>query len=226
MNSIAQGWRRVLGRVRPAVQSSDVRTVTLPRQVETPPIDIAPNDPLMAYFQSAAGTVDLDTLELDSPARTTLRAAGVKLVVPLVSQGELIGLLNLGPRLSDQDYSSDDRKLLENLAAQAAPAVRVAQLVREQEAEARTRERLQQELQVARLIQQHFLPRDVPHLPGWEVAAHYAPARAVGGDFYDFIELPTGQLGLVIGDVTDKGVPAALVMSATRTLLRASAQRL
>src|SRR5712691_8215237 len=226
MNSIAQSWRKVLGRARPAVQSSDVRPVPAPQQVETLPIDIAPNDPLMAYFQSAAGAVDLETLELDSPARTNLRAAGVKLVVPLVSQGELIGLLNLGPRLSDQDYSSDDRKLLENLAAQAAPAVRVAQLVREQEAEARIRERLQQELQVARLIQQHFLPKDVPHVPGWEVAAHYAPARAVGGDFYDFIELTEGRLGLVIGDVTDKGVPAALVMSATRTLLRASAQRL
>src|SRR5438874_7627628 len=225
MNSIAQGWRRVLGRVRPAVQSSDVRTVTLPRQVETPPIDIAPNDPLMAYFQSAAGTVDLDTLELDSPARTTLRAAGVKLVVPLVSQGELIGLLNLGPRLSDQDYSSDDRKLLENLAAQAAPAVRVAQLVREQEAEARRRERVEHELQVAQLIQQNFLPKTVPDLPGWQVAAYYQPQRAVGGDFYDFIDLPEGHMGLVIGDVTDKGVPAALVMAATRSILRAAAPR-
>src|SRR5438067_6180022 len=226
MNSIAQGWRRVLGRTRPVIQPVDVGVAPAPHQDETPPIDIAPNDPLVAYFQGAAGAVDLETLELDSPARAALRASGVKLVVPLVSQGELIGLLNLGPRLSDQDYSSDDRKLLENLAAQAAPAVRVAQLVQEQEAEARTRERLQQELQVARLIQQHFLPRDVPHLPGWEVAAHYEPARAVGGEFYDFIELPDGQLGLVIGDVTDKGVPAALVMSATRTLLRASAKRL
>ncbi len=226
MNSIAQGWRRVLGRGRPATEPLDVRALASAQRVETPPIDIAPNDPLVAYFQGAAGAVDLETLELDSPARAALHAAGIKLVVPLVSQGELIGLLNLGPRLSDQDYSTDDRKLLENLAAQAAPAVRVAQLVREQEAEARTRERLQQELQVARLIQQHFLPRDVPHLPGWEVAAHYEPARAVGGDFYDFIDLPSGQLGVVIGDVTDKGVPAALVMSATRTLLRASAQRL
>ena len=76
-------------------------------------------------------------LELDSPALEALRAAGVKLAVPLVSQGELVGLLNLGPRLSDQDYSSDDRKLLDSLAAQAAPALQVAQLVRRQEAEAR-----------------------------------------------------------------------------------------
>jgi len=111
-------------------------------------------------------------------------------------------------------------------AAQAAPAVRVGQLVREQEAEIRSRERLEQELQVAKLIQQHFLPRTAPDLPGWDVDAYYRPAREVGGDFYDFIALDDGKVGLVIGDVTDKGVPAALVMAATRSVLRAAAQRL
>ena len=90
-----------------------------------------------------------ETLELDSPALAALKAAGVKLAVPLVSQGELIGVLNLGPRRSEQDYSTDDRKLLDNLAAQAAPALRVGQLVRQQQAEAATRQRFEQELEVA-----------------------------------------------------------------------------
>jgi anti-sigma regulatory factor (Ser/Thr protein kinase) len=85
---------------------------------------------------------------------------------------------------------------------------------------------MEQELAVAQLIQQNFLPKELPQLGGWEVAAYYRAARAVGGDFYDFIELPEGRLGLVIGDVTDKGVPAAMVMAATRSVLRASAQRL
>ena len=93
----------------------------------------------------------------------------------------------------------------------------MGQLVREQEAQARTRERLEQELQVARLIQQNFLPKHLPDLPGWHVAAFYRPARAVGGDFYDFIELDDGNIAVLVGDVTDKGVPAALVMSATRS---------
>jgi serine phosphatase RsbU (regulator of sigma subunit)/anti-sigma regulatory factor (Ser/Thr protein kinase) len=159
----------------------------------------------------------------DSPALEQMRAQGLKLIVPLVTQGELIGLLNLGPRLSEQEYSSDDRKLLENLAAQAAPAVRVAQLVREQQAEARQRERIEHELQVAQLIQQNFLPKSTPEIAGWEVAAYYRPARTVGGDFYDFIEFPDGRLGIVIGDVTDKGVPAALVMAATRSVVRTTA---
>ncbi|MGH3367050.1 MAG: ATP-binding SpoIIE family protein phosphatase [Nocardioidaceae bacterium] len=195
-------------------------------QDEAAPVDIAPNDPLLAYLQNASGSVDVDALTLDSPALTELRAAGVKLVVPLVSQGELIGVLNLGPRRSEQEYSTDDRKLLDNLAAQAAPALRVGQLVREQEAEARTRERFEAELEVARLIQQNFLPKQLPDLPGWQVAAYYRPAREVGGDFYDVIPLTEGRVGFVVGDVTDKGVPAALVMAATRSVLRASAQRL
>jgi serine phosphatase RsbU (regulator of sigma subunit)/anti-sigma regulatory factor (Ser/Thr protein kinase) len=189
------------------------------------PVEIAPDDPIVAFFQSSPDPVEIDKIDLDSPALRDLRAARVRLAVPLVSQGELIGLLNLGPRLSEQDYSGDDRKLLDNLAAQAAPAVRVAQLVRQQEAEVRTRERLEQELRVAQLIQQNFLPKELPRVPGWQVSAHYRPARAVGGDFYDFIQLEEGRLGLVIGDVTDKGVPAALVMAATRSVLRSWAQR-
>lgn len=189
-------------------------------------LDIAPDDPLVLYFQTAPGVVDVDRLELTSPVLDSLRAAGVKLVVPLVSQGELIGMINLGPRLSEQDYSTDDRKLLNDLATQAAPAVRVAQLARQQQAEARERERLEQELRVARLIQQTLLPHEVPDLPGYEIAAYYRPAREVGGDFYDFLYFEDNQVGLIIGDVTDKGVPAALVMATTRTLLRAAAERL
>ena len=219
--------RRFLGGRRAGSQEGvTTERPQAPAPPEQAPVEIAPNDPLLAYFQSASEAVDIDTLELDSPALRELKAAGVKLAVPLVSQGELIGVLNLGPRLSEQDYSSDDRKLLDNLAAQAAPALRVGQLVREQEAEAATRQRFEQELEVARLIQQNFLPKELPDLPGWQVAAYYRPAREVGGDFYDVIPLPDGRVGFVVGDVTDKGVPAALVMSATRSVLRASAQRL
>jgi serine phosphatase RsbU (regulator of sigma subunit)/anti-sigma regulatory factor (Ser/Thr protein kinase) len=197
-----------------------------PAQAVSSAIDMAPDDPLVARLEHASGAIDVDSLELDSPALRELRQAGVKLVVPLISQGELIGVLNLGPRLSAQEYSGDDTRLLQSLAAQAAPALRIGQLVREQETEARARERIEQELQVAQLIQQNFLPKDLPELRGWHVAAHYRPAREVGGDFYDFIALPGDRLGLVIGDVTDKGVPAAMVMAATRSMLRASAPRL
>ena len=184
------------------------------------PLDFAPNDPLSAYLLSAGGPVDLERLKLDSPALDSLREAGVKLVAPLAGQGELIGLLNLGPRRSEQEYTADDRKLLGDLATQAAPAVRVAQLVRQQQIEAQARERLEQELRVARVVQQTLLPKELPDLAGWQVAAYWQPAQAVSGDFYDFINLPDGNLGMVEADVTGKGVPAALVMASARHLAR------
>ena len=197
-----------------------------PRQATVEAVEIAPNDPIVAYCQGNPSTLDVDSLTLSSPTLEALRSAGVKLVVPMVSQGELIGLLNLGARLSGQDYSTDDRRLLQDLSTQATPAVRVAQMVRQQSMEAEERLRIENELRVARVIQQTLLPKEVPSLPDWQIAAYYQPAREVGGDFYDFIDLPGGKLGLVVGDVTDKGVPAALVMATTRSVLRASAQRL
>src|SRR5215204_3220709 len=196
------------------------------QQIAAPEIEIAPSDPIVAYFASASGVVEIDKLDLDSPALRAMKEAEIKVVVPLVSQGELIGLLNLGPRLSQQEYSADDRKLLNDLATQTAPAVQVAQLVRQQQQQAQERERIEQELRVARLIQQTLLPKEVPDLEGYKLAAYYQPAREVGGDFYDFLKLDDEHLGLVVGDVTDKGVPAAIVMATTRTMLRASAQRL
>src|ERR671914_331014 len=200
--------------------------VEAPSQEPGPEVEIAPNDPIVAYFASASGVVEIDKLDLDSPALRAMKEADIKVVVPLVSQGELIGLLNLGPRLSQQEYSADDRKLLNDLATQTAPAVQVAQLVRQQQQQAQERERIEQELRVARLIQQTLLPKQVPDLEGYKLAAYYQPAREVGGDFYDFLKLDDEHLGLVVGDVTDKGVPAAIVMATTRTMLRASAQRL
>jgi hypothetical protein len=93
---------------------------------------IAPHDPLLAYFQHHSGAVEVSRLNLDSPALRRLKEEGILIVAPLINQGEVVGLINLGQRRSDQEYSSDDRRLLDDLAAQAAPAVRVAQLVRQQ----------------------------------------------------------------------------------------------
>jgi serine phosphatase RsbU (regulator of sigma subunit)/predicted ester cyclase len=92
------------------------------------------------------------------------------------------------------------------------------------EQEMRERERVEQDLRVARRIQQASLPKEVPKLEGWQIAPHYQPAREVGGDFYDFHLLPEGRVGLVVGDATGKGISAALVMSTTCGMLRLAAQ--
>ena len=189
------------------------------------PTEIPEHDPLMAYLLTAAGPIELDKVDLDSPTLRSLKESRVVLLVPLISQGELVGTINLGRRLSDQPYSTDDRKLLAGLASQVAPAIRLAQLVAEQQAEAEERERIAHELQVAALIQQTLLPKTLPDIPGWEIDAYYRPAQAVGGDFYDFVRLEDGRYVILIGDVTGHGVPAALVMASCRSILRSAAQQ-
>jgi serine phosphatase RsbU (regulator of sigma subunit) len=217
----ARGWFRR----RPAVAAPPTQRPA-PPVVTGPDIDLAANDPLVAYLLSHASAVDITGLQLDSPGLAALRATGAVLVIPLISSGSLVGVLSLGPRRSERSYTSEDRRLLTALAGYAAPAMRVGQLVRQQQAEARNRERIEQELKIAQVIQQQFLPASLPDLAGWRVAAFYRPARTVGGDFYDFIPLPDGRVMCVVGDVTDKGIPAALVMASTHALLRAAAPRL
>src|SRR5215207_4769762 len=92
------------------------------------------------------------------------------------------------------------------------------------EQQMRERERFEQELRLARSIQQASLPKEVPSLEGWQISPFYQPAREVGGDFYDIFELKDGRLSIVVGDATGKGVPAALVMASARSMLRAVAQ--
>jgi predicted ester cyclase len=94
------------------------------------------------------------------------------------------------------------------------------------EQEVRERARVERELEVARSIQQASLPEEVPQLEGWRISPFYQPAREVGGDFYDFHLLPEGKLGLLVGDATGKGVPAALVMSTTCGMLQSAARAL
>jgi len=187
-------------------------------------VDIAPGDPLLVFLQSAPGPLEIAALPAHSPAVVRMKEQDVRLVVPLVTSGEVVGMLALGARRSERTYSRDDKRLLDSLARYGAPALRLGQLMREQEKEARDRERIEQELHVAQLIQQQFLPSALPELGGWHVAAFYRPARTVGGDFYDLIELADGRIMVVTGDVTDKGVPAALVMASTHALLRSTAQ--
>ncbi len=85
------------------------------------------------------------------------------------------------------------------------------------------KEKLEHELEIARVIQKSILPEEIPDIPGWRIAAHWQPARAVSGDFFDLFPYPDGRLGLLIADVSGKGVPAALVMATTCSMVRAVA---
>jgi serine phosphatase RsbU (regulator of sigma subunit) len=144
-----------------------------------------------------------------------------------------IGLLVAGNTVNSAAYhpqiQADSEFVvgLANLVSQVATAIHMRREIQAREQrlkqEAHIRERIEQELHVARHIQHASLPEAVPVPEGWEISPRYRPAREVGGDFYDFLELPNGNLGLVVGDATGKGVPAALVMSTTCGMLRAVA---
>lgn len=155
--------------------------------VATTTVVIDDTDPLIISLLRQPAAVELADVHLDSPFVSDLKAHAVEVVLPLVGQGELLGLLTLGPRLNGHEYSRDDCKLLDRLSAQVAPALRVAQLVRKHEAQVCEHERIEQELRTARSIQQTFLPNEMPALPGWQLVPYYQPAHEVGGDFYDVL---------------------------------------
>ncbi len=187
-------------------------------------IKVAGDDPLLAHVLSHSGTLEIDRLQLDSPLLRELKLRSAEILLPLASQGELLGMLVLGLHLNGETYTREELNILYTLSPQVAPALRVAQMVQAQQAQLSEHERLEQELRTAQEIQHTFLPKDVPCIPGWQLLPYYQSAREVGGDFYDFIPFDDGCLGLVIGDVAGKGIPAALVMTATRTMLRTAAQ--
>src|SRR6266566_44828 len=159
-------------------------------------IMVADDDPLILYVLSHPGTLEIDRLQLDSPVLQDMKLRAADMLVPLASQGELLGLLILGPHLKGEAYTREERTMLDTLAPQVAPALRVTQMVQEQKAQVRERERIEQELRTAQDIQQTFLPKDVPSLPGWQLVPYYHAAREVGGDFYDFLSFEDGRVGL------------------------------
>lgn len=139
-------------------------------------------------------------------------------VMPLIARGALVGAMFVDPPRRDGD-AHRRLQILSGIAHQAALALQTARL----QAEAYERQRLERELDVAQRIQHSFLPQQLPHLEGWQIATFYRAARQIGGDFYDFIPLKNGKWGIVIADVADKGVPAALFMALCRTNIRAAA---
>jgi serine phosphatase RsbU (regulator of sigma subunit) len=138
--------------------------------------------------------------------------------VPLQLKGNCIGVVYVDNRLQAGIFTKEDIELLEGIASSAAIAIENARLYKI----AVEKGKLEKELQVAREVQTNLIPRNLPQAPGWEFSAWWEPARQVSGDFYDFVPLNDNHLGIVIGDVTDKGMPAALFMADARSTVRAS----
>ena len=127
-------------------------------------------------------------------------------------------------RVSRKDEIGQLEAQFNTMAQQLVESIAQQKLLTEQQARLEERARIEQELHTAQFIQRALLPREVPSLPGWQLKPFYRPAREVGGDFYDFQPFEDGRLGIVIGDATDKGVSAALLMATACTMLRTAAR--
>ena len=180
------------------------------------------DDPLMAEVLAGRSAVSVPDnlgdhwlLSGATPVPGTLSILGL----PLSTTGRVLGAMLVDYVGAPERFIERWMNILTGIANQTAIAIESTQLYR-QEAE---RERLKREMEVAREIQASFMPEHCPYLPGWELCTYWQAAYQVGGDFYDFISLPGNRLGLVIADVADKGVPAALFMALSRTLVRVTA---
>ncbi len=154
--------------------------------------------------------------EVSQACVTELEDIRSSLIVPLVYQDKVIGLLNLGEKKSGKPYNRQDIDLLHAVANQGAVAIENARLFQEN----LEKQRMEEELNIARDLQMSMLPSVCPQIAGSTIAATSIPAREVGGDFFDFIEMGEDRLGLIVGDVTGKSVSGALVMSASRSVFR------
>ncbi len=148
-----------------------------------------------------------------------LRKLGVVMTIPLHTKDEVIGLFSFGAMAGGKEYSDADIKFLSNLIQSAVIAIDNI-ILREKEAES---EIMKFELEFAKKVQESLLPEANPNIQGFDIYTLCIPAKDIGGDYFDFIQLNEGGLGISIADVSGKGVPAALYMASTRSLLRSIA---
>ena len=148
-----------------------------------------------------------------------------ELLLPLAVRDKLLGFISLGPKLSEEPYTGSDVRLLKSVAAQTGLALENANLMSTIADEVAHRERLNREVEIAREVQERLFPQKLPPVAGLDYCGHCRPALGVGGDYYDFLALPHGNLGIAIGDVSGKGIAAALMMASLQASLRSEATR-
>lgn len=192
------------GQIVLAAHSSAVRQLTMIKS----PARLYRKDPDPWYLMA------------DPSERRVIDELKAELLLPIRGREKLMGVMALGPKLSEAAYSRSDLHLLQTVASQAGLALEVSELAHSLAQEAAQRERTQREIEIAREVQQRLFPQEMPVLPGATLAGFCRPALGVGGDYYDVFALNDGRVGLAIGDVSGKGISAALLMASLRASLR------
>ncbi len=158
--------------------------------------------------------------DITEEERRALQNLQSQLLLPLSLNQKLLGILSLGPKQSEAPFTKEDLRLLGSVATQTGLALENSRLTAEVASEVAQRERMNRELEIAREVQERLFPQELPKFDGIDYAGSCRPALGVGGDYYDFIKLSATDLGIAIGDVSGKGIPAALLMASLRASLR------
>lgn len=196
-----------------------------------PSVNFPPDSPVINRIRSARHpqTVYVDdprswiNREVNATEKNRLRELQTQLLLPLHAKKGLLGFISLGPKLSEEPYNPTDLRLLRALSSQAGLALENSMLTAEVAQELAVREQLSREMSIAREVQQRLFPHKLPAVQGVDYAGSCRPAQSVGGDYYDFIELDDGKIAFAVGDVSGKGMPAALLMSALQASVRGQA---
>lgn len=181
------------------------------------PLGIGPED-----FEVWAQALSSDTSarrEARLSETETLKKINTRLLVQIMMKDELVGVVSLGRKAGDKPFSPEDKRMLMSIAGQMAFIIENAKLVQRMVEE----ERLRRELSVATEVQRRLFPASPPEVASLELSGFCQPAREVGGDYYDFLILDDGQIGLAVADVAGKGISAALLMSTVQASLRSQA---
>jgi sigma-B regulation protein RsbU (phosphoserine phosphatase) len=174
------------------------------------------NAPAVLYRASGE-----EQAQLSSPdGRRLLGEMSTDVLLPLPGRNRLMGVIALGAKQSEEPYTPSDLRLLHSVGLQTGLALEVSELAQSLANETAQRARSDRELEIAHEVQQRLFPQRYPAIDGLTLAGHCRPAQGVGGDYYDVIELEDGRLGFAIGDVSGKGVSAALIMAGIRSCLR------
>ncbi len=174
------------------------------------------NGPVTLYRENPDGWF----LLADEEERSLLNRLHTEVLLPVNGRDRLMGVMTLSAKRSEAPYTPSDLRLLQNVATQAGFALEISELGRSLASEAAQRERIHREIEIAREVQERLFPQVIPKIEGATLAGACRPAQGVGGDYYDLIAFDDGEVGLAVGDVSGKGISAALVMASLRASLR------
>ncbi|MFN0106457.1 MAG: SpoIIE family protein phosphatase [Bryobacteraceae bacterium] len=204
-----------------AMGFADGAGAPLPESARTPEVLRRDRGPLRVYREDTNSWIYREGLSGEETA--WLWATGAELLLPLAVKDKLLGFISMGRKRSEEPYSGNDLRLLQSVALQTGLALENSQLAAAITEAVAQRERLNREVEIAREVQEMLFPQNLPPIPGLDYFGYCRPARGVGGDSYDFLELESGIFVVSIGDVSGKGIPAALLMASLQSALRGQA---